>query len=167
MSETTSGSDVVSMKLTAVQDGDHYVLNGHKFWITNGPDADVAIIYAKTNTETNEITAFLVEKVRADIGRGVCRHTYVHAHVVPTITPHVHACLLTLTPCRARQATPQVQSLTSWACVVPILHSSSSTMSDCQVSMLTALRQLQEYSSDPCFLQLPTSWVERGVACTC
>lgn len=63
MSETTSGSDVVSMKLTAVQDGDDYVLNGHKFWITNGPDADVAIIYAKTNLETNEITAFLVEKV--------------------------------------------------------------------------------------------------------
>ncbi len=63
MSETTSGSDVVSMKLTAVQDGDDYVLNGHKFWITNGPDADVAIIYAKTNLETDEITAFLVEKV--------------------------------------------------------------------------------------------------------
>lgn len=63
MSETTSGSDVLSMRLSAVQDGDHYVLNGHKFWITNGPDADVLIIYAKTNMETNEITTFLVEKV--------------------------------------------------------------------------------------------------------
>ena len=63
MSETTSGSDVVSMKLTAVPDGNDYLLNGHKFWITNGPDADVAIIYAKTNLETDEITAFLVEKV--------------------------------------------------------------------------------------------------------
>ncbi len=52
MSETTSGSDVVSMRLSAVQDGDHYVLNGHKFWITNGPEADVAIVYAKTNPGT-------------------------------------------------------------------------------------------------------------------
>ncbi len=64
MSETTSGSDVVSMRLSAVQDGDHYVLNGHKFWITNGPEADVAIVYAKTNPGTDEITAFFVEKVR-------------------------------------------------------------------------------------------------------
>ena len=63
MSETTSGSDVMSMRLAAVQDGDHYVLNGHKFWITNGPEADVLIIYAKTNPATNEVTAFLVEKV--------------------------------------------------------------------------------------------------------
>ena len=64
MSETTAGSDVVSMRLSAVQDGDHYVLNGHKFWITNGPDADVAIVYAKTDLPTNEITAFLIEKAR-------------------------------------------------------------------------------------------------------
>lgn len=64
MSETDAGSDVVSMKLTAVKDGEDYILNGHKFWITNGPDADVVIVYAKTNTETNKITAFLVEKVR-------------------------------------------------------------------------------------------------------
>lgn len=44
MSETTSGSDVVSMKLRAEKKGDYYILNGHKFWITNGPDADVLIV---------------------------------------------------------------------------------------------------------------------------
>lgn len=46
--------------------GDHYVLNGNKFWITNGPDADVLIVYAKTNPEAaaRGITAFIVEKVR-------------------------------------------------------------------------------------------------------
>ena len=65
MSETTSGSDVVSMKLRADKDGDHYVLNGHKFWITNAPDADVTIVYAKTDMAKKQhgITAFLVEKV--------------------------------------------------------------------------------------------------------
>ena len=68
MSEETSGSDVVSMRLAAVRDGDHYVLNGHKAWITNGPDADVLVIYAKTNPETDEITAFLVEKVGVVVG---------------------------------------------------------------------------------------------------
>lgn len=40
--------DVVSMKTTATRDGDHYILNGSKFWITNGPDADVLVVYAKT-----------------------------------------------------------------------------------------------------------------------
>lgn len=43
MSETGSGSDVVSMKLKAEDHGDHYILNGNKFWITNGPDADVLV----------------------------------------------------------------------------------------------------------------------------
>uniref|UniRef100_A0A8C0YLA1 Isovaleryl-CoA dehydrogenase, mitochondrial n=1 Tax=Cyprinus carpio carpio TaxID=630221 RepID=A0A8C0YLA1_CYPCA len=64
MSETNSGSDVVSMKLTAKKQGDHYVLNGNKFWITNGPDADVLIVYAKTDPEAaaRGITAFIVEK---------------------------------------------------------------------------------------------------------
>ena len=66
MSEVTAGSDVMSMKLSAVKDGSDYVLNGHKFWITNGPDAEVSIIYAKTNMDTREITAFLVEKVSGD-----------------------------------------------------------------------------------------------------
>lgn len=65
MSEPGSGSDVVSMKLKAEKKGDHYVLNGNKMWITNGPDADVLVVYAKTNPEAGPkgITAFLVEKV--------------------------------------------------------------------------------------------------------
>uniref|UniRef100_A0A671N8V3 Isovaleryl-CoA dehydrogenase, mitochondrial n=1 Tax=Sinocyclocheilus anshuiensis TaxID=1608454 RepID=A0A671N8V3_9TELE len=64
MSEPNSGSDVVSMKLTAKKQGDHYMLNGNKFWITNGPDADVLIVYAKTDPEAaaRGITAFIVEK---------------------------------------------------------------------------------------------------------
>merc|ERR1712048_112334 len=62
MSEPGSGSDVTSMKTRADKDGDYYVLNGSKFWITNGPDADVLVIYAKTDMEKGKITAFLVEK---------------------------------------------------------------------------------------------------------
>ncbi|XP_017331880.1 isovaleryl-CoA dehydrogenase, mitochondrial [Ictalurus punctatus] len=64
MSESNSGSDVVSMKMTARKEGDHYVLNGTKFWITNGPDADVLIVYAKTdvNAVARGISAFIVEK---------------------------------------------------------------------------------------------------------
>lgn len=64
MSEAGSGSDVVSMKLKAEKKGNHYVLNGTKFWITNGPDADVLIVYAKTdpNAGPKGITAFIVEK---------------------------------------------------------------------------------------------------------
>ncbi|KAL7861882.1 hypothetical protein SRHO_G00133230 [Serrasalmus rhombeus] len=64
MSEPNSGSDVVSMRLTARKEGDHYVLNGNKFWITNGPDADVLIVYAKTAPEAagRGISAFIVEK---------------------------------------------------------------------------------------------------------
>uniref|UniRef100_A0A8C8BV84 Isovaleryl-CoA dehydrogenase, mitochondrial n=1 Tax=Oncorhynchus tshawytscha TaxID=74940 RepID=A0A8C8BV84_ONCTS len=64
MSEPNAGSDVVSMKLKARKEGDHYILNGGKFWITNGPDADVLIVYAKTDPEAHQkgITAFIVEK---------------------------------------------------------------------------------------------------------
>ncbi|SAL94896.1 hypothetical protein [Absidia glauca] len=64
MSEPGSGSDVVSMKLRAEKKGDHYVLNGNKMWITNGPDADVLVVYAKTDPKAGPkgITAFLVEK---------------------------------------------------------------------------------------------------------
>lgn len=64
MSEPNAGSDVVSMKLRADLQGDHYVLNGNKMWITNGPDADVLVVYAKTNPEKNSrgITAFIIEK---------------------------------------------------------------------------------------------------------
>lgn len=64
MSEPNSGSDVTSMKLRAVKKGDKYILNGSKMWITNGPSADVTVVYAKTNPELDHkgITAFLVEK---------------------------------------------------------------------------------------------------------
>ena len=64
MSEAGSGSDVVSMRLKAERRGDRYVLNGTKMWITNGPDADVLVVYAKTDPEAGArgITAFLVEK---------------------------------------------------------------------------------------------------------
>lgn len=64
MSEPGSGSDVVSMRLTAEEKGDVFVLNGSKMWVTNGPDADVVIIYAKTDKTAGSqgITAFLVEK---------------------------------------------------------------------------------------------------------
>lgn len=64
MSEPGAGSDVTSMKLRAEEKGGVYVLNGSKMWITNGPDADVMVVYAKTNPELGAkgITAFLVEK---------------------------------------------------------------------------------------------------------
>ncbi len=64
MSEPGAGSDVVGMKLRADKKGDRYILNGSKFWITNGPDADVLVIYAKTDPDAGSkgITAFLVEK---------------------------------------------------------------------------------------------------------
>lgn len=64
MSEPNAGSDVVAMKLRAKREGDEFILNGNKMWITNGPDADVLVVYAKTNPEENSrgITAFLIEK---------------------------------------------------------------------------------------------------------
>jgi len=64
MSEPGAGSDVVSMQLRAEHKGDHYVLNGSKMWITNGPDADTLVVYAKTDPQAHQrgITAFLIEK---------------------------------------------------------------------------------------------------------
>ena len=64
MSESGSGSDVVSMGLKAQRKGTHYILNGHKMWITNGPDADVVVVYAKTEPEaaSRGISAFIVER---------------------------------------------------------------------------------------------------------
>jgi len=64
MSEPGAGSDVVSMRLRADKRGDRYVLNGNKMWITNGPDANVLVVYAKTDPEAGPrgITAFLIEK---------------------------------------------------------------------------------------------------------
>ncbi|WP_394694398.1 isovaleryl-CoA dehydrogenase [Hyphobacterium sp.] len=64
MSEPGAGSDVVGMRLKAEKKGDHYVLNGSKMWITNGPSADLIVVYAKTDPGANSrgITAFLIEK---------------------------------------------------------------------------------------------------------
>ena len=64
MSEPNAGSDVISMKLSAKDAGDHYVLNGSKMWITNGPDAHVYVIYTKTDPSAGPrgITAFIVER---------------------------------------------------------------------------------------------------------
>jgi isovaleryl-CoA dehydrogenase len=64
MSEPGAGSDVVGMKLRADKRGDRYVLNGNKMWITNGPDADTLIVYARTDASAGSrgITAFIVEK---------------------------------------------------------------------------------------------------------
>jgi len=64
MSESESGSDVVSMRLQAQEKGGRYLLNGSKMWITNGPDADTLVVYAKTDPERGAggITAFIVEK---------------------------------------------------------------------------------------------------------
>ena len=64
MSEHNAGSDVTSMALRAEKTGDHYILNGSKMWITNGPDADILVVYAKTDpsADAHGITAFIVEK---------------------------------------------------------------------------------------------------------
>ncbi|WP_333816292.1 acyl-CoA dehydrogenase family protein [Tabrizicola sp.] len=64
MSEAGAGSDVVSMTLRAEKRGDHYILNGTKYWITNGPDVDVLVVYAKTDPGAGSkgITAFLIER---------------------------------------------------------------------------------------------------------
>ena len=64
MSEAGAGSDVVSMTLRAEKRGDRYILNGTKYWITNGPDADVLVVYAKTDPQAGSkgITAFLIER---------------------------------------------------------------------------------------------------------
>lgn len=64
MSEPSAGSDVVSMKLRAEKRNDHFRLNGNKYWITNGPDADTLVVYAKTDPDVGAkgITAFIVEK---------------------------------------------------------------------------------------------------------
>ncbi|KAG0341097.1 hypothetical protein BG000_010253 [Podila horticola] len=72
MSEHTSGSDVVSMKLSAEKKGDRYILNGTKMWITNGPDADTLVVYAKTDLKAGPkgITAFIIEKGMKGFSRG-------------------------------------------------------------------------------------------------
>jgi isovaleryl-CoA dehydrogenase len=69
MSEPSAGSDVVSMKLRADKTGDHYVLNGTKMWITNGPDAHTLVVYAKTDVAAGSkgITAFIIERGMAGL----------------------------------------------------------------------------------------------------
>ena len=62
MSETGAGSDVMGMRTTAVRDGDEYVLNGSKMWITNAPEADVIVIYAVTDMAQRRLSAFIVER---------------------------------------------------------------------------------------------------------
>jgi len=64
MSEPGSGSDVVSMKLRAEKKGNKYILNGSKMWITNGPTADVLVVYAKTDAKAGHkgISTFIIEK---------------------------------------------------------------------------------------------------------
>lgn len=71
MSEPGAGSDVVSMRLKADRRGDDFVLNGNKMWITNGPDADVYVIYARTDPDAGSkgITAFIVERESAGFSR--------------------------------------------------------------------------------------------------
>jgi len=72
MSEPGAGSDVVSMQLRAEKRNDRYVLNGNKMWITNGPDANTLVVYAKTDPEAKSrgITAFLIEKSMAGFSTG-------------------------------------------------------------------------------------------------
>jgi isovaleryl-CoA dehydrogenase len=64
MSETQAGSDVMGMQLRAEPNGDHYIFNGNKMWITNGPEADVLVVYARTDKSAGSqgVTAFIVEK---------------------------------------------------------------------------------------------------------
>ena len=71
MSESNAGSDVVSMQLRAKKIGDRFVLNGNKMWITNGPDANVYVVYAKTDPDAGSrgITAFLIEREFAGFSR--------------------------------------------------------------------------------------------------
>ena len=72
MSEAGAGSDVVSMKLAAEKRDGYYLLNGSKYWITNGPDADVLVVYAKTDPQAGPrgITAFIVEKTMKGFSTG-------------------------------------------------------------------------------------------------
>ena len=72
ISEANAGSDIVSMRLAATRTQDHYLLNGTKMWITNGPDADVLVVYAKTSPEKKQhgITAFIVEAAAEGFSTG-------------------------------------------------------------------------------------------------
>ena len=69
MSEASAGSDVMGMRATATRDGDDYILNGTKMWITNAPEADVMVIYVLTDAAKRRLSAFIVE--RGSIGERV------------------------------------------------------------------------------------------------
>ena len=88
MSETGSGSDVVSMRLRAQENGDHFVLNGTKMWITNGPGADVLVVYATVDPALGPkgITAFLIEK---DLPGFSTAQTVSYTHLTLPTTPYV------------------------------------------------------------------------------
>jgi hypothetical protein len=118
MSEPGSGSDVVSMKLNATKKGDHYVLNGNKMWITNGPDADVLVVYAKTNPEAGPkgITAFLIEKVFFFFFGGMEFTIIVYILLFERSLKNIIHCSN-----RISRVSQQLKSLTSWVCVAPIL----------------------------------------------
>ncbi len=85
MSEPGAGSDVVGMRLRAERHGDHYRLNGNKMWITNGPDAHVYVVYAKTTPEAGSrgITAFLVERDSPGFSRAQNSTSWVCAGRTP------------------------------------------------------------------------------------
>lgn len=74
MSEVGAGSDVTAMTTTAIKRGDHYIFNGSKMWITNGPEADVLVVYAKTDPTAGArgISAFIVEKSSCPEGTFTC-----------------------------------------------------------------------------------------------
>jgi alkylation response protein AidB-like acyl-CoA dehydrogenase len=74
LSEPEAGSDPASMRTTAVQDGDEWVINGQKNWITNATVADFYVVFAKTDRETNRISAFIVEKDREGFDPGQLEH---------------------------------------------------------------------------------------------
>jgi alkylation response protein AidB-like acyl-CoA dehydrogenase len=74
LSEPEAGSDPASMRTTAVRDGDEWVINGQKNWITNATVADFYVVFAKTNRETNRISAFVVEKDREGFDPGPLEH---------------------------------------------------------------------------------------------
>ena len=82
LSAPGSGSDVVSMRTKAEKNKDYYVLNGSKFWITNGPDADILVVYAKTDHSNPKpqhgISAFIIEKGMEGFTTGLKSVSYTH-----------------------------------------------------------------------------------------
>lgn len=132
--------------------GDHYVLNGNKFWITNGPDADVLIVYAKTDPGAHQrgITAFVVEKVPASAALWACSACSGSA--------------LTGLCRRECPVSPPRRSWTSWACGAPTPASSSLKTAGFQVCPGSTSSLSRSTQADPPltlsfgFRQRKTSW---------